>query len=63
MSTSTRGVEDLRSLAASWMLALRAERKSPQTLKSHGDGARFYPHWCTQGSADPLARDSPSDSE
>ena len=58
MSTSALSVEDLRSLAQSWMLALRAERKSPQTLKNYGDGVRFYLHWCEQGSADPLARDS-----
>ena len=38
LSTSTLGVDDLRSLAQSWMLALRAERKSPQTLKNYGDG-------------------------
>lgn len=40
------------------MLALRAERKSPQTLKNYGDGVRFYLHWCQQGGAEPLARDS-----
>jgi hypothetical protein len=58
VSTSTLGVEDLRSLAASWMLALRAERKSPQTLKNYGDRGAVLPAWCQQGSADPLARDS-----
>jgi site-specific recombinase XerD len=40
------------------MLSLRAERKSPQTLKNYGDGVRFYLQWCQDGSADPLARDS-----
>ncbi|MFW5471063.1 tyrosine-type recombinase/integrase [Knoellia sp. CPCC 206435] len=58
MTTSSLGVPDLRLLATSWMLGLRAERKSPQTLKNYGDGVRFYLDWCQRGSADPLARDS-----
>ena len=58
MSTAGPDVATLRTLAGSWMLSLRAERKSPQTLKNYGDGVRFYLHWCEQGSADPLARDS-----
>lgn len=40
------GVDDLEQLAQSWQLALRAERKSPQTLKTYGDGVRFYLAWC-----------------
>jgi hypothetical protein len=38
------------------MLALRAERKAPQTLKNYGDGVRFYLDWCQRGTAGPLAR-------
>lgn len=30
----------------SWELALRAERKSPQTIKSYGDGVRAFARWC-----------------
>jgi hypothetical protein len=31
---------DLALLLASWELALRAERKSSQTVKAYGDGVR-----------------------
>lgn len=45
---------DLTVLYTSWMLHLRAERKSPQTLKSYGDGVRLYLAWCTSsGVAEP----------
>src|SRR5437016_4950284 len=37
---------DLTSLLDSWLLHLRAERKSPQTLKSYGDGVRLFLAWC-----------------
>jgi hypothetical protein len=33
---------DLAGLLPSWELALRAERKSPQTIKSYGDGVRLF---------------------
>lgn len=33
-------------LVDSWILALRAERKSAQTLKAYGDGVRAYLRWC-----------------
>lgn len=36
---------DLAQLLASWELALRAERKSPQTVKSYGDGVRRFLAW------------------
>jgi integrase/recombinase XerD len=39
---------DLAALLPSWELALRAERKSPQTVKSYGDGVRAYLAWCQQ---------------
>lgn len=38
---------DLPSLLSSWELSLRAERKSPQTVKAYGDGVRAYLRWCT----------------
>ena len=39
-------VLDLAALLPSWELALRAERKSPQTIKSYGDGVRGFIRWC-----------------
>jgi site-specific recombinase XerD len=37
---------DLAALLPSWELALRSERKSPQTVKSYGDGVRAFIRWC-----------------
>ena len=51
-------VRDAELLARSWQLALRAERKSPQTLKAYGDGVRFYLAWCAEHDAEPLVRAS-----
>jgi site-specific recombinase XerD len=39
---------DLADLLPSWELALRSERKSPQTIKSYGDGVRGFVRWCEQ---------------
>jgi integrase/recombinase XerD len=39
---------DLAALLPSWELALRAERKSPQTVKSYGDGVRRFLTWATE---------------
>jgi site-specific recombinase XerD len=39
---------DLAALLPSWELALRAERKSPQTIKSYGDGVRAFLRWCEE---------------
>ncbi|UDY22403.1 tyrosine-type recombinase/integrase [Nocardioides sp. Kera G14] len=49
-------VADARVLAESWALSLRAERKSPQTLKTYGDGVRFYLDWCETTDHAPLVR-------
>ncbi|MBZ4561395.1 tyrosine-type recombinase/integrase [Mycobacterium avium subsp. hominissuis] len=39
-------------------MALRAERKSPQTIKSYGDGVRGFIRWCeTNGHSPALDRD------
>jgi hypothetical protein len=35
-------------LLDSWELALRAERKSPQTVKSYTDGIRRFLRWCEE---------------
>jgi len=43
-------------LAESWQLALRAERKSPQTLKAYSDGVRYFLAWCSERDADPMSR-------
>jgi len=37
---------DLPDLLDSWLLHLRAERKSGQTIKAYGDGVRAYLKWC-----------------
>ncbi len=41
-----KGLPDLAELLPSWELALRAERKSPQTVKAYGDGVRRFLTWC-----------------
>ncbi|WP_242657754.1 tyrosine-type recombinase/integrase [Mycobacterium kubicae] len=49
---------DLAALLPSWELALRAERKSPQTIKSYGDGVRAFLRWCDEhGHSPALNRD------
>jgi integrase/recombinase XerD len=37
---------ELDDLLASWELALRAERKAPQTIRTYGDGVRAFISWC-----------------
>lgn len=37
---------DLALLLPSWELTLRAERKSPSTIKTYTDGVRRYLKWC-----------------
>jgi site-specific recombinase XerD len=44
---------DITELLPSWELALRAERQSPQTVKSYGDGVRQYIAWCRSKSEAP----------
>lgn len=45
---------DLAALLDSWLLSLRAERKSPQTLKSYGDGVRRFLSWCDAHDVPPV---------
>ena len=40
-------IADLRALLDSFLLHLRAERKSPQTVKTYGDGIRGFLRWCS----------------
>lgn len=49
-------IATLRDLSESWLLTLRAERKSPQTLKQYGDGVRFYLDYCETEALPPLVR-------
>ena len=50
---------ELDVLLPSWELALRAERKSPQTVKAYGDGVRRFLAWCADGRAAVLDRPPP----
>jgi site-specific recombinase XerD len=49
-------VADLRDLAESWDLQLRAERKSAETLKSYAAGVRIYLEWCEANDRAPLVK-------
>jgi integrase/recombinase XerD len=42
---------DLAALLPSWQLALRAERKSPQTIKAYATGVEQYLTWCDTNDA------------
>lgn len=52
MTASTKA--DLARLAVSWQLALRAERKSPQTLKTYSDGVSQYLAYCAEHGLEPM---------
>jgi integrase/recombinase XerD len=45
---------DLGALLTSWELALRAERKSPQTVKAYGDGVRRFLTFCESTGSSPV---------
>lgn len=47
-SPATPRQPDLGALLPSWELHLRAERKSPQTVKTYGDGVRRFLAWCRE---------------
>ena len=51
-------VDEAARLGTSWQLALRAQRKSPQTLKTYADGLRLYLAWCAANDTEPLRRSS-----
>lgn len=46
-------MDDLGSLLDSWMLHLRAQRKSPDTRKSYSDGVRAFLAWCQAEGIEP----------
>jgi len=45
---------DLVGLLASWEVHLRAERKSPATVKVYGDGVRRFLAWCIEAEREPM---------
>ncbi|MGI8701032.1 MAG: tyrosine-type recombinase/integrase [Nocardioidaceae bacterium] len=45
---------DLAVLLPSWELSLRAERKSPQTIKAYGDGVRRFLAYCDRQTIEPV---------
>ena len=51
-------VPELRLLASSWALALRADRKSPQTLKDLPGWAALLPRLCDAQGVEALSRPS-----
>lgn len=46
-------ISDIRVNLDSWILHLSAERKSPQTLKTYGDGVRAFIRWAESQGRDP----------
>lgn len=52
MKSSTVPTPELVTLLPSWELALRAERKSPATVKVYGDGVRAFLRWCAENNID-----------
>jgi len=44
---------DLEALLDSWLLTLRAERKSPETLKAYGNGVRRFLRWAAENEREP----------
>lgn len=51
MSTFTS--DDLAALVASWTVHLRAERKSPATVKAYTDGVRMFCEWADSTGVSP----------
>ena len=49
---------DLDLLLPSWLLSMRADRKSAATIKTYTDGVRFYLAWCAEEGLEPLSRSS-----
>ena len=46
----TQSLPDLAELLPSWQLALRAERKSPGTVRTYTDGVTRFLRWCADNS-------------
>jgi len=58
VSPKTPPVVDPALLVPSWLLSLRSDRKSEQTVKAYHDGVRFYLVWCSAQDLPPLERAS-----
>lgn len=54
MATNRQRTPDLAALLPSWELYLRAERKSPATIKAYGDGVRRFLGWCAETGHEPV---------
>jgi integrase/recombinase XerD len=50
-------IADLRTLLDSFLLRLRAERKSPQTVKSYRDGMTAFFRWCESSATEDASLD------
>ncbi|HXY67226.1 MAG TPA: site-specific integrase, partial [Mycobacterium sp.] len=48
---------DLAALLSSWEVSLRADHKSPQTVKSYTTGVRGFIRWCESNEHQPPALD------
>lgn len=46
-------MDELRSLLDSWLLHLRAERKSSETMRSYANGVRLFLDWCAETDTPP----------
>lgn len=44
----TQSLPDLAALLPSWQLSMKAERKSPGTIKVYGDGIKKFLRWCAE---------------
>jgi integrase/recombinase XerD len=53
MASGPASASDLALMLASWELALRAERKSPQTVRAYGDGVRRFLTWAEEHDRSP----------
>jgi len=58
VSRKASPVVDPSLLVSSWLLSLRSDRKSEQTVKTYHDGVRFYLAWCAEQESAPLERSS-----
>lgn len=47
-------LDEMARLLDSWLLHLRAERKSPDTIKSYRDGVKRFLAWCEAEGVDPV---------
>src|SRR5262245_24426695 len=45
---------ELASLLESFLRHLRAERKSPQTIRTYGNGVRAFLAWCQREHVEPV---------